>query len=186
MKKRTATLIVLFIALCAVFIWQYASFMLLRGELEHQVAAIAEGYATIVREDVEPLQRTHTLNTAQSRLFTQMQKTATLLADNHLSVEERIQAISNIQRELARFSTAAADSPDIVADPVFAHIQTQIGEHGEIRTLLSQYNDIAAKWNHGIQSELGSVLGRIDRTGRSILPYLRFDGEQEFVPVISL
>lgn len=160
--------------------------MFLRGELEHQVAAIAEGYTTMVREDVEPLETAYDMDATQTRILAQMKKASELLTEGNLSIEDQIQTISELQRALSRFSTAIADSPDIAVDPSFAHIQTQIGERGEIRALLTDYNATVAKWNHGIQSELGSVLGRIDSSGRSILPYLRFDGEQEFIPVISL
>lgn len=160
--------------------------MFLRGELEHQVAAVAEGYTTMVREDVEPLASAYDMNETQTHILTQMKNASALLTEGNLSIEDQIQTISELQRALSRFSDAVEHSPDIAADPSFAHMQMQIGERGEIRSLLSEYNATAAKWNHHIQSELGSVLERIDNSGRSILPYLRFDGEQEFIPVISL
>lgn len=186
MKKRTASILVLFVAVCGVFLWQYISFRSMRGQLEEVTAAIAEEYIAIVNEDVLAIESAHDLSAAQTRLVKHLKEASLNLEQEDMSLESTTQAISDLQRTLARFSTSVSTSSDIASDPSFSHLQTQIGERGEVRELLSDYNAIAVRWNRGIQSELGSVLGRFDGSDRSILPYLRFDGEQEFVPVISL
>lgn len=186
MKKRTASLLVLCIAVCAIFAWQYVSFLRMQGALERETAAIADGYAVIIEQHVKPLEASHPLSDAQTKLIRDMDTLSVALTEKKASIADTVQAISNLQRALTRFSTSAANSPVIAADPSFAQLQKEIGERGTIRSLLSDYNATAAKWNHGVQSELGSVVSRIGGSDRSILPFLRFDGEQEFVPVISL
>jgi hypothetical protein len=187
MKRRIFSLLaVTLVAVIGVFLYQYTVFSGVRAQLEKESTKVADAYTALVDTDVRILRETYPLTPAQTRLIDRLTQTAESLKTEDMSIDTRVQAIGSLQAALHQLSASLGENPEIAQDGHFAQLQTAIGENGDVRDLLQAYNTTAVRWNNGIQSELGSLLGRIDGANRSILPYLRFDGGTEFVPVISL
>lgn len=167
-------------------LYQYMVFSRIRANLEEQSKEIADAYVTLVQEDVVAIQDTFELTALQERMVTRLEDTVTSLKTEDMTVDTRVQAIGSLQATLHQFSSSFETNEEVLRDPHYGHLQESIGETGEVKDLLQTFNTTAARWNNGIQSEVGSILGRVDGSNRQILPYLRFDGGSEFVPVISL
>lgn len=187
MKRRLFSLLcITLVTIVGVLLYQYAAFSRIRAALDEESKAVADAYSALIHEDVAILRDTYELTPVQERMADRLKETAEALTTDNMSVEMRVQAIGSMQATLHQFSSTFEASEDVLRDPHYAHLQQSIGETGDIKELLQTFNTTAARWNNGIQSEIGSILGTVDGSDRQILPYLRFDGGSEFVPVISL
>ncbi len=187
MKRRIFSLLcITLVTIVGVMLYQYAAFSRIRADLDEQSKAIADAYTALIDEDVDAIREKFELTAVQERMVSRLEETADTLTTSDVSVEMRVQAIGSIQATLHQFSSSFEATEEIQRDPHYGHLQQSIGETGDVKELLQTFNTTAARWNNGIQSEIGSILGRVDGSDRQILPYLRFDGGSEFVPVISL
>jgi hypothetical protein len=187
MRKK---IFILFVLACLVvgggFLYEHLLFEKLSAELETQTKTITLGYNSLVTTEALPLSQRFELNTVQNRLIQRIKGLNEELKED-LPVASRIEKISALQTSLSQFVTAMPEGhPEIVTDASFAHVQEEMGERGHMRPFLEDYNSLALKWNRGLQSELGSLTAGMREEGTGLLPYLRFDGNQEYVPVIGL
>lgn len=183
MKKIVTLLVAIAVITGGVVLWQRFSFGGLSAKLQQQTDTIAAEYTKLVESDVLGVARAHKLTAAQVRLVERMKSSVSAFSGS-LSLQDKIQQISMLQAALVNF-TQSTDST-LTSDPQFQHIAEEISERSSIRETLRSYNDTAARWNARIQSGLGSLTGQLDSVKRTILPYLRFDGQQDFVPVITM
>lgn len=186
MKKRIASLLVCAVAVGGgVIVYEQLLFKKLAAHLEEQTAAIAAGYGTLAVETLTPLKERQTLTTEQERLADRATNLAEEI-DTPASLQEKIQRISTLQMTLVSFSKSAHATSDLANDPAFIRLQEEMGERGSLRGQLNDYNTTARRWNNSLQSDVGSVTMRLNGGNSSLLPYLRFDGEQEYVTTIQL
>lgn len=186
MKKRLLIILTLVILVVAgVILYEKVILGQLSAQLESQTTEIAQGYQTLITDDLNAVARTNTLNDQQQRILTRINENSSALTTAE-TLEEKIQNISMIQIALVSFvKTVTADQP-FVKDTHFVHLQKEMGERGDMRELLKEYNTTALRWNKTVQSDVGSVTSQIDGSKRNLIPYLRFDGEQEFVTIVEL
>lgn len=157
----------------------------LAATLQEQTALISAGYQSLITKNLEPLATQNEMNDQQKRILTRIDEFSTALETSE-SLEEKIQNISMLQVALVSFVKSVTVEQAFVKDAHFVYVQKEMGERGDMRELLRDYNTSALRWNNTIQSDIGSLTSQMDGSQRNLLPYLRFDGEQEFVTVVEL
>lgn len=160
--------------------YQYWLLQKLSAQASKQTQTIIEGYSTIVSEYIDP--QTEISNDQQAFA----ERIHAILADlpKATTLEEKLNGISNLQTELTGFVQATPVEKQ--HDPAMKQLSQEMGERGEIRALLQEYNTTALRWNTTVQGNIGSVAASVGGIDQNALPFLRFDGEQEFVTEVSL
>lgn len=186
MKRRIITSLALILAVTtAAVVYQSFLFKRLSASLHRQADIIAEGYQTLVTDDLQPLQEEFPFTASQAKTAKRITDASTELAEAE-ALEDKLKGISMLQLSLVTFLTSVTAEQPFVKDGRLVHLQKEMGERGDMRELLRDYNTTALRWNNAVQSELGSLTAQVGGNGRSLLPYLRFDGEQEFVTIVEL
>lgn len=152
-------------------------------QAHEQTQAIMEGYSDIVSEYVVPLMGNAAISPEQEAYA---RRVKAILSDvpSAATVEDALNGISNAQAELTGFVRAAPVT--LQSDPAMRQLTQEMGERGEIRTLLQEYNTTALRWNTTLKGIIGSVAAAVGGIEQNPLPFLRFDGKQEFVTEVSL
>lgn len=176
------TLLVL-VAVGGLIYQQYAT-KHLAAELDTISGTIAAHYQALADDEVASLERTGSLTDGQRLLAKQIRDAKTEIMQTS-SIKEKIQIISNVQQALTTLAFAATDT-DTEKDPRFSILREEMSEDSSVIDSLQLYNDMAAKWNARTHSLLGSLIGSIANKQADLLPYLKFDGSQEYVPTIQL
>jgi hypothetical protein len=185
-KKKLSVVLgcIVVIVVCIVIYQQYVLNSLM-AKLQEQVDLISAGYISLMDETIVSLQKQHNFTQAQDRLTERTIETREKLKTAE-TLEEKIQQIGMLQAGLINFTESAANDPAISKEESFLHLQHEMGETGDVRALLKEYNTTAQKWNGTLQSSMGALTADILNSDRNLLPYLRFNGDQEFVPVIRM
>lgn len=186
MKKKIASFLVLAAMITGgVIVYEQMTFKRLAAKLQVESETIAAGYLALASENMLPLTQAYELTPTQEKIAERVKEDKAKLEQAD-TLEERLQNISKLQVALVSFiKSVTADQP-LVKDSDFIELQKEMGERGEMRTHLTAFNTTALRWNNGLQSEVGSLAARIGNTSRNVLPYLRFDGEQEYVTIVEL
>lgn len=174
MKKLLALLLLCGIGAMGTGLYRYASFAELEMNLEKETAAIFESYRALAMETVIPLAEEPTATDTQRSV---VDRIAAIHPGS--TPEETVAAISALQTTMTSFVNAGSV---LSSDPRFIRLQQEMGERGSIREQLNAYNTAALQWNRAADSFAASLLMRDTEP----LPSLRFDGEKEFVPSVSL
>lgn len=186
MKKKLASFLVLAVAVTGgIVLYEQMVFRRLAAQLQAQADTISAGYQALATENLLPLAQEHDLTPAQERIAERIEETRAELAAAG-TLEQKLQGISTLQVALVSFIKTVTADQTFVKDPLFVHLQKEMGERGDMREHLTAYNTSALRWNNSLQSEVGSLTSRLDGTERNLLPYLRFDGEQEFVTIVEI
>jgi len=186
MKKRLITFLCLtLLAVGGVVVYEQVLLGRLATTLEEQTALIGAGYQSLITKNLNPLATEYEMDDQQRRVLKRIKEFSTSLETSE-SLEEKIQHISMLQVALVSFVKSVTAEQAFIKDPNFVYIQKEMGERGDMRELLSNYNTTALRWNNTVQSDVGSLTSQIEGSDRNLLPYLRFDGEQEFVTIVEL
>lgn len=186
MKKKITSLLVLTVAVAGgVIVYEQMLFKRLAAQLQEQTDTIAEAYLSLSTTHLLPLEERYELAQDQREAIERVESQMANL-EAAATLETKLQHISLLQVGLVDFIETATVEQPLVKDASFVHLQKEMGETGAIRENLSLYNTLALRWNRALQSEVGSVAARMGGTSENILPYLRFDGEQEFVTIVEL
>lgn len=174
MKKLLALLLLCGIGALGTGLYRYASFAELEMNLEKETAAIFESYRALAMETVMPLAEEPSAIDAQRAT---VDRIAAIHPGN--TPAETVAAISALQMTLTSFVNAGGT---FSTDPRFVRLKEEMGERGSIRKQLNAYNTTVLRWNRAANSFAASLLMRDTEP----LPSLRFDGEKEFIPSVSL
>lgn len=186
MQKRLAAILALALAVAGgIVAYEHVVMARLTSTLDEKTGAIATGYIALVENNFLPLAETHRLTEPQRSLMQRVADTRRQL-EEEAELEERIRIISLLQTALVNFIQTASPEQSFIKDARFIRLQKEMGERGDMRALLQEYNDTVLRWNNGMQSAMGSLLFSSGDGSRHLLPYLRFDGGQEFVTVVEL
>lgn len=186
MKKRLLLFLLLIVgASVAVVTYHQYSMRALATELQEQTRVVAQAYQTVVKENVSPLKKTYELTRSQENIVTRIEALAAELQEE-TSAADTVHAISALQIALVNFIQSVPAEQPMAEDPLFMHLRHVMSERSPLSPLLTAYNSLAIRWNTNLQSNMGSLAGSISSDHRSLLPFLRFDGQQEFIPVVQL
>ncbi len=153
----------------------------LAAELKETIATVATGYQKLVHDLVLPLDAAGYLNDDQKQIAQSLRDISDTITQAS-SVQETTALVSKVQKGLTAIANAKPTNPDTR----FTQLQEEMSENGSIVHILQSYNDIAVQWNARTHSLLGSMMGSVTNRTSDLLPYLKFDGSQEYVPVIQL
>lgn len=181
----TATLLLLALVAGGGIVYQQSAERRLSAELQEITTTIATQYQTLTNDLVAPLEASGKLNADQQSLLLHIRDVSDDMMHTS-SILEKIKLISAVQKALTAIASRELAGENGENDPRFAQLQEEIGERGAVTDDLQSYNDIAAHWNARTHSLLGSLMGSVTNTQEDRLPYLKFDGSQEYVPTIRL
>jgi hypothetical protein len=185
MRKRLFTLLlVLAVTVGGTLAYQSVQQRRIAKLLEEQTKTIVQAYASLTDETVGSLADSD-LTAVQLRTAGRIRETLTDL-DGDITLVERVSGISTLQAALSGFASSVTPEQSIAQSQQLLHLQEEMSERTSLRPMLQKYNDTAVRWNGSVQSDVGSIAGQIGGLEQQILPFLRFDGKSEFVPVISL
>ncbi|GEM_PF-3640334 len=195
--KRIFPLLSLFILTIGgtgVVLYRQTSLTELTRDAEDRAEAVARAYSDLVDTQVRPLLAENLLPTRHPAVPVLTSLSAALQQSS--SLPERLARISQLQLALWDLVNSAASAPEETTgteesavptgeDPVAA-LKKSIGNRGTIADLLEAYNSAAMRWNRAQERPWFSLRARLSGTEPPRLPFLRFDGRQEFVPIIQL
>lgn len=130
---------------------------------------IGEGSPALQKEFVSPIQRS-----ALAKL--------TDIAREAPPEDER--DILEVLRHVSRMQMAAISLFELANDaglesPSLEEFKLKMGDRGDARDLVRQYNEYARKWNMHSSSFFGSMVADIASAPGEQLPYLTYNGTQE-------
>lgn len=186
MKRSLASLFVLLAIVAAgAVLYEQVSFKRLGAQLEEQTGAIGEGYAALVTGSLLPLSDAYSLTASQRSIMERAESGIERLRGSE-TIEQVLESIGMLQTALAGFIGTVTTDQAFVRDERFIRLQQEMSERGDMRELLNAYNSTALRWNNGLQRTVGSVAAGLGKPSDNLLPYLRFDGSQEYVTIVEL
>ena len=178
----------------------------LSGDITDQISKIEDAYGAIVQqyafaleeEAVQPKEEEQPDEIAgvqpeQSTELTQAQKQmllelhalyGDLLQKDHEPLQ-RLNTINRIQVTLHRLVQMFSGHP-LQGNQRLIALRNEIGERGEVRALLQEYNAKAKLWNNNTEDHLGSLTATVSNLKQELYPYLRFDGQAATTQYIDL
>ncbi len=153
--------------------------------LEAQTQSIAGTYRVFADRHVFPSENSRELTQDQRKASVRVRAAYSKLSEG-LSVVERVLAISELQVALISYMNASLSSSASRNSEAAQMLQKELGPQGSVREQLASYNDSARLWNAFQTTPSGALRGQLTGGDGNILPYLRFDGQQEYVSIIEL
>lgn len=186
MKRSLASFFVLLVIVVAgAVLYEQVSFKRLGAQLAEQTSAIGEGYAALVTDNLLPLRDAYPLTASQRSIMERAERGMERLQESD-TLEEVLESIGTLQTALAGFIGTVTADQAFVRDERFIRLQQEMSERGDMRELLNAYNGTALRWNNGLRRTVGSVAAGLGKPSDDLLPYLRFDGSQEYVTIVEL
>jgi len=185
MKKILAVLLTLVLVVVGVVAYNQYQIRALETLVKEKAAAVAAGYGTIIDQTLVPLNKTQTLSQTQATILRVVTQTREALGEEE-KTPAMVSLIHTMQLSLVSFLKSVQPDQSFSGSDPIAYLQHEMSERGDINEQLSAYNEAAKQWNDRIQNKIGSLKGNILGTEGALLPYLRFDGQQEYFTTISL
>ncbi len=185
MKKLLPIFILAALTIGGMFAYDRYQLTILSETLMKNTATIVKGYEELVDSTIVPLQKNNTLTEKQALAAAHLAALRTTLA-NEKQISVVVSLIHDVQLSLVAFLRDLKPDQPYVNSAEVALIQREMSKNGKMRDSLNAYNETAALWNHRMQSGLGSLRADIVGNEGALLPYLRFDGEQEYLTTIHL
>lgn len=184
MKKAGILFLLAILLGVSAIVYKHYTLMAINTELELQTDVIAQAYHSLVSENVLPLIQGGTLTQRQQELASKAIETQTALQEKATSIIDAVDRISAAQKAVTAFAASLGENQS--EDPRVLTLQKETGEDGDVRSLLSSYNTLMLRWNAATQDSLASMTASITGNAATMLPYLEFDGEQDYAPEVKL
>ena len=175
--KLFSVVLVLFVIIGASL---FHSSQRLGGELEELTSAIGSSYIAS-QDHLAKIQSSKVFSSRQRKLMKGIQSTAVALEEAS-SFDERIPLIQKIQTSSRVFIDSVEKDSPLYSKQEYREFARSMGEFGEVRKLLSEYNDIVNVWNNRGSSFVASFLQQETEE----LPLLRFDGTNPDIGDITI
>lgn len=185
MKKILAVLVLLVLAGGGMIAYNQYQLRILEDDVKERAAAVVEGYGAIIDDTIVPLQKANALTQTQNASTRILTATRTELQAEE-DITTIVSLINTVQLSLVSFLKGVTQDQPFAGSEGIALLQREMSEKGNMNTLLTAYNEAAKKWNDRVQNGIGNLKGDILGTEGRLLPYLRFDGQQEYFTTISL
>ncbi len=172
------TLLVLTIAAVGGIILQQRAAAALLHEADRRAREAADAYVAIVEEEIVPL-------VAAGHLSPQRPAAGAALAARDVLRDDL--PLAAVLRNISGLQMALWDltnNPPPTGWP--SDFRKRIENHSPVAGLLEAYNGAAIRWNRTLEGTLARLTASITGEKPQPLPFLRFDGQQEYVPVIQL
>lgn len=185
MKKSVLLLALLVVTVVGVIAYDQLRGRMLADSLQRQTTEIAQGYKAITDRDFPMLVASRSLTKTQTDAVH-----AVALQESHLtaplSLADKVDAIHHIQTAIVSFLQDVTPDQPFAQSPSMTDLQKEMGKDGQMRPLLSAYNQTAKEWNSRQSGGLRTLTSDILHQKGDLLPYLRFDGQLEYFTVIHL
>lgn len=165
--------------------YRYNEFRSAKAQVASDAGAVAEAYRGIAERTVFPLENSPSLSQDQ-------RKTAGYVRDAHARLAEpgepqsTVTDINALQVALRAYLRQSLASEELRALPETITLQQELSRDGQVRPLLDAYNNSAKAWNDIRTTTAGTMRAHVLGEDTEPLPFLRFDGEREFVNVVDL
>jgi hypothetical protein len=185
MKRALPLLTLLIIVIGGMFAYDQYVIRTLTATLTKDTTDIATAYGTLIDTNVLPLKAVGTFTQKQNAAVSHM--TSTRADEAHeQTIAVRVSLIHDLQVSLIAFLQDLQPEQTFINSPQVATLQREMGKNGHMRDLLTTYNDDAKIWNDHQGNFFGSLSTMMPGSMVPLLPYLRFDGEQEYLTTIHL
>lgn len=185
MNKIIPLLALAMIVVGGMFTYDQYQMHALSQKLITETTAIEKGYNDIVDQSVLPLANSPALLDIQKREISHMRSMRAELAQDQ-SVLKTVSLIHDLQLSLVLFiQSIKPDQPFAESEPI-AMLKQEMSENSHMRALLTAYNETAKQWNDRVQGHIGILSADVLQPTNELLPYLRFDGQQEYLTTIKL
>ncbi len=185
MKKLIAALALLIIIVCSFVLYEQSQAKALAALLKEKTDAVVAGYDTMIEKNVVPLQKAGILTATQTAALRPLDALR-----EQIKKEEQIPAIvsliNSVQLSLVSFVASVQPDQSFAASEEITTLQMETSEDGQMNDLLTEYNEAAKKWNDRLESGFSGFKGDLLGSEGALLPYLRFDGQQEYFTTIQL
>lgn len=186
MKNKILSLFVLTVLVIGgAVLYERSVIQAIEGDVLLQTDTVATAYIDLAETTFLPLAERYDLTSNQQAIvrrtesaMDELQETAVLM--------EKLRLITAIQSAMKSFVGSLAAGQAFAEDPAFLLLQREVSDRSSLKTVLDDYNALAARWNNTLQNQVGRLSGRLEGKDHALLPYLNEDGRQEFVPIISL
>lgn len=177
---------ILFIALALtcilMVVWQQKAVSALANRLDMLTREIADEYHSVIEPSRSALSRQPLLPVQRERLERLPSLSAAMREARH--TQARVDAINDVQLALSAFLGSVSSDDPLRTHPSFGPLARMMDERGDMRDTLDQYNQTAVQWNNAADSALASLT--MGSESGNLLPYLRFDGQKDYAPVIDI
>lgn len=153
--------------------------------LAQQTDNVADAYRAMAEQHVFPSENSTEL-TQDQRKAAVLVRTMHSKLEQEMSIDEKVTAINELQMALIAYLRHSMFSPSFVDSTATLSLQQALGEQGSVVALLRDYNDSARQWNDLHESAFTRLQGTLLDQNDDMLPYLRFDGQKEYITVISI
>lgn len=157
----------------------------LAAQLETETDHMADAYRQMAEQHVFPSENSTELTQDQRRAAAHVRTMYSKLSED-LAMPEKVTAINELQMALISYLRHSLFSPSFVDSTATLSLQQALGEQGSVVDILRDYNDTARRWNDLHATAMGRLQGQMLGQDQDMLPYLRFDGNKEFITIISI
>lgn len=185
MKKLLAVLVLLVLCVVGIVLYEQSQTKALAALVRERADAVITGYEKVIANSITQLDKTETLNPAQ---LTSVHTLDTLSKQiqNEQNLSTVVSLINSMQLSIISFTASVQPTQPFADSEQVALLQLETSEDGHMNELLTAYNEAAKQWNDHEANSWVSFKGDLLGTEGSLLPYLRFDGAQEYFTTIQL
>lgn len=157
----------------------------LAARLDTQTDEMAAAYRQMAEQHVFPSENSTELTQDQRKAAAHVRTMYSQLTEE-MVMTEKVTAINELQMALISYLRHSLFSPSFVDSTATLSLQQALGEQGSVVDMLRGYNDTARQWNGLRASTMSRLQGQILGQEEEMLPYMRFDGNKEFIAIISI
>lgn len=184
-KVLSTAFVLVFAVMTAYVVVQQRTAAHLSRQLEEQTDAITQTYGHLAETQVFPIENSPDLTQDQRHSAARVRATLSKLGED-MEIGDKVVTINELQLALLAFLYHTTSSPEFGTSSGVAVLRHELGPNGRVRPDLDAYNQTARYWNDIRSRPLFTLQASLTPVDADMLPYLRFDGAQEFVPIITM
>lgn len=185
MRKTIPLLTLTVLIMSGLFLYNQYEERRIASALIEETGKIAESYDGLIEKNIIALQDKG-MFTMQQRTAVEHMQLARKQFGTEMLISERVSLIHQLQKGIIAFLQDLQPEQAFVNSAEVALLQREMGKNGQMRALLTTYNELAGQWNDHQHTLLGNLLASLPGQKTETLPFLRFDGEQEYLTTIHL
>jgi hypothetical protein len=184
-KYASGAFVLALAAAVGVVLYQQNEIRSAKADVLRDAAAVAEAYRGIAERTVFPSENSTDLSQEQRKTAGYV-RTAYGTLSEEKDLPDTVAAINALQVALIAYLRQSLASETLRTAPDTIALEQELGRDGSVRPLLDSYNTSAKAWNDIRETPAGTMRAHLLGENRDTLPFLRFDGQQEYVNVVEM